>query len=112
MWGVWGVKQGTHQLNGTTHCERASVPAETAWSGGSMTDRAASGWPDRKVSLTQRCSRLGPRYQTCETQGKSLAESQYRPNPQSHTTTITAYLFLENPLVWDACEKGTVISRL
>lgn len=45
--------------------------------------------------------------QTSEVQGKSLAESQHRPNPQPHTTTTRAYLPLENPLVWDACEKGT-----
>lgn len=50
MWGVQGIKQGTHQLNRTTHCERASVPTATAWGGGSVTDKSGF-WVVRQESF-------------------------------------------------------------
>lgn len=47
-----GAKRGTRGITGDACCERASVPAVKVWSGGSVTDRMAPGWSDRKVSVT------------------------------------------------------------
>lgn len=46
------AKRGTHGVTGATHCEGTLFPAVTVCSGGSVTARVTTEWPDRKVSLT------------------------------------------------------------
>lgn len=51
-WGVQGGKRGTRRITVATECEGASVPAVKVLEWGSVTDRVAPGWSDRKISLT------------------------------------------------------------